>query len=133
MAKYLLDTNHISPLVTFGHPVREKILAKLQAGDSFSIPSVALHEFLFGITLLPRSKMNLQEWNVLKGLFTYYGIDETIAAQAAQLRLALRQKSWQLEAIDSLIGIVALQNNLQLLTTDKDFMGVPNLQSDSWR
>ncbi len=133
MAEYLLDTNHISPLVTFGHPVREKILTQLKAGDSFSIPSVALHEFLFGIALLPRSKRNLQEWDVLKGLFAYYGIDKTIAGQAAQLRIALRQKGWQLEAVDSLIAIVALQNNLQLLTTDKDFLGIPNLESDSWR
>ena len=113
-------------LSTETHPLWRKV--ELFSADS----SVALHEFLFGITLLPRSKKNLQEWNALKGLFTYYGIDETIAAQAAHLRIALRQKGWQLEAIDSLIGIVALQNNLQLLTTDKDFMGVPNLQSDSW-
>lgn len=51
MAEYLLDTNHVSPLVTLEHPLRDKILARLQAGDIFSIIFPALHEFLFGISI----------------------------------------------------------------------------------
>jgi serine/threonine protein phosphatase PrpC len=34
---YLLDTNHLSPLVTLGHSLRNKILAQVQVGDSFAI------------------------------------------------------------------------------------------------
>jgi hypothetical protein len=36
MAVYLLDTNHISPLVTVGHPLRERVLDSIEDGDIIS-------------------------------------------------------------------------------------------------
>jgi len=51
MAGYLLDTNHISPLVTLPHPLRRRVLGSLQAGDTFSIAVPALTEMLFGISI----------------------------------------------------------------------------------
>lgn len=35
MTDYLLDTNHLSPIVTIEHPLRQKIITQLQAGDTF--------------------------------------------------------------------------------------------------
>jgi len=133
MTEYILDTNHISPLVTYGHPLRDKILARIQTGDIFAIAAPALHEFLFGITLLPRARKNRQEWQKLKGLFKYYRVDETVAEEAADLRVHLRQRGWQLDAIDSLIAIIALKNNSSLLTTDNDFQEIPHLRCENWR
>ena len=133
MAEYILDTNHISPLVTYGHPLRDKILTHIQAGDVFALPTPVLHEFLFGITLLPRARKNLQEWQRLKGLFKYYRVDESVAEEAAELRVRLRRRGRQLEAIDSFIAIIALKNDLPLLTTDKDFQEIPRLQHKNWR
>jgi predicted nucleic acid-binding protein len=72
---YLLDTNHISPLVTIEHPLRAKILAQIQAGDTFSIATPALGEFLFGIGMLPRAERNMREWERLKQDFIYYSVD----------------------------------------------------------
>lgn len=133
MAEFVLDANHISPLVTWGHPLREKILGRLSGGDKFSIVVPALHEFLYGIALLPRAKQNLEIWQSLEGFFTYYAVDENVAKQSAQLRVKLRKKGWQLDSIDSMIAVVVLQKNLTLLTTDKDFRGIPNLAYNNWR
>jgi hypothetical protein len=36
MANYLLDTNHASPLVTIGHPLRNKILGSVDISDFMS-------------------------------------------------------------------------------------------------
>ncbi|MCB0168190.1 MAG: hypothetical protein KDI79_28435 [Anaerolineae bacterium] len=74
MTDYLLDTNHISPIVTIEHPLRQRILTQLQAGDTFSIPALVLGEFLYGISLLPRATSNLREWERLKDDFVYYSI-----------------------------------------------------------
>lgn len=52
MARYLLDTNHLSPLVTVGHRLRNRVLAGLANGDEFAIPVPALAEFLFGIRIV---------------------------------------------------------------------------------
>lgn len=133
MTEYLLDTNHISPIVTIEHPLRQKILTQLQAGDTFSIATPALSEFLFGIGTLPRAKRNLREWERIKHDFKYYNIGQIDAEQSAKLRLALRQQGWQLGIIDSLIAIIALRNDLVLLTNDKDFTAISNLKQENWR
>ncbi len=133
MAEFILDTNHISPLVTLGHPLREKILERLHSGDNFSIAVPALHEFLYGIALLPRAAQNLKLWHSLENVFTYYAVDEVVAQQSAQLRVKLRKQGWQLDSIDSMIAVVVMQKGLVLLTTDKDFRGIPNLVHENWR
>lgn len=133
MADYLLDTNHISPLVTLGHPLKAHILGRLENGDRFAIPTVALSEFMFGIITLPRAKQNRAEWEQLRPRFDYYNNDRFDAEQAAELRAALRQEGWQLAALDALIAVVAVRYDLVLLTTDKDFDAVPNLKVENWR
>jgi len=107
--EFLLDTNHISPLVTIGHPLRKSVLDHLRIGAQFSIAAPALNEFLFGISILPRAIQNLKEWERLKDDFKIYSIDKTDAELSAKLRISLRQKGWQLGTIDSLIAVIALR------------------------
>jgi tRNA(fMet)-specific endonuclease VapC len=132
MSSYLLDTNHLSPLVTLGHPLRERVLARQQAGAIFTITAPVLNEFLFGIATLPRAQQNLQEWEYLKDEFTYYGVDVADAEKAFRLRLQLRQHGRQFDLVDSFVAVVALRYDLILLTTDKDFGPIPNLKQENW-
>ena len=37
MENYLLDTNHAATLVTLRHPLRQRVLLRLQAGDIFAL------------------------------------------------------------------------------------------------
>ncbi len=133
MAHYLLDTNHISPLVTIGHPLREKILTQRTSINTFAIATPALSEFLFGVGMLLRAVQSFQEWQQMRLDFIYYHIDAVDAEQAAQLRILLRRQGWQLGLVDALVAVVALRNDLILLTTDKDFAGVPGLKIENWR
>ena len=132
MADYLLDANHASPLVTLSHPLRERVLQRLDARDNFAICVPAVTETLFGIGVLPRAQQNLAEWERLKPLLPCYIPDETDAEFAAELQISLRGRGWQLETVDALIAAVALRYDLTLLTTDKDFRGVPKLQRENW-
>jgi len=61
MTNYLLDTNHASPLITLGHPLRKRVLHRLDEGDSFAICVPVLAETLFGISMLPRAAQSLAE------------------------------------------------------------------------
>jgi len=133
MMEYLLDTNHVSPIVTIGHPLREKIKNKQKAGETFSIAVPALSEFLYGISVLPRARQNLKEWKRLKKDFNFYNINKLDAEQSAKLRVTMRKRGWQLGIIDSFIAVIALRNNLHLLTTDGDFKAIPNLKIENWR
>ncbi len=133
MAEYLLDTNHLSPLVTLEHPLRIKILAALQTDATFSIAVPSLAEFLLGMSLIPRATQNKREWQYLENYFNYRSLDKDDAKQAAELSLSLRKQGWQLAMLDSFIAVVALRYDLILLTTDKDFRAVPNLRYENWR
>ena len=133
MTRYLLDTNHLSPLVTLSHPLRLQIRERLKPADSFAIPVPALIEFLFGIGLLPRAHLNNETWQAMADEFAYYGAERQDAEMAADLRLKLRRVGRQLGAIDALIAVLALRNDLTLLTTDGDFSAIPGLKLENWR
>ncbi len=132
MAEYLLDTNHASPLVTIGHPLRQKILQQAEAGDTFSICVPVLTETVFGISLLPRAIQNRAEWARLQPLLTCYIPNETDAMLAAELQIALRRQGRRLATVDALIAVIALRHDLTLLTTDNDFNAIPELKFESW-
>ena len=132
MATYLLDTNHASPLVTLSHPLRERVLLQLNAGDSFALCVPVVTEILFGISLLPRAVQNRAEWSRLRRYLPCYGLDEADAMAAAELQLALRRQGQQLETVDALIATLALRYDLVLLTTDEDFQAIPQLRRENW-
>ena len=132
MTNYLLDTNHASPLITLGHPLRKRVLRRLDEGDSFAICVPVLAETLFGIGMLPRAAQNLAEWERLKPLLPCYIPDETDAEFAAELQVSLRRRGWRLATVDALIAAVALRYDLTLLTADQDFQAIPRLQHENW-
>jgi predicted nucleic acid-binding protein len=129
---YLLDTNHLSPLVTIGHPLRDRILLLSGQGGAFAIPAPAVTEFLFGIILLPRGEQNLAEWARLAPSFSYLDVTRRDAEHAARLQVALRRQGWQLSTVDALIASIALRNDLTLLTTDGDFDQINSLKLENW-
>lgn len=133
MTRYLLDTNHISPLVTVGHPLCQRLLMEKGGENTFAVVAPALAEFLFGIRNLPRATQSLYEWEYIKQGFVQYGIDSVDAEQSAKLRMILRQQGWQLGLVDAFIAVVAVRYDLVLLTTDKDFSSVPGLKCENWR
>ena len=132
MTNYLLDTNHLSPLVTPGHPLRNRILEATKRGDQFAIAAPAFNEFLFGIGIAKRATQNWREWDLIRHDFVYFDLSTSDAERAAKLRIQLRKQGRQLETIDSMIAIVALKNELTLLTRDKDFQAVPGLKQEDW-
>jgi len=132
VTNYLLDTNHASPLITLGHPLRKRVLHRLDEGDSFAICVPVLAETLFGIGMLPRAAQNLAEWERLKPLLPCYIPDETDAEFAAELQVSLRRRGWRLATVDALIAAVALRYDLTLLTADQDFQAIPRLQHENW-
>jgi predicted nucleic acid-binding protein len=132
MADYLLDTNHAAALVTLGHPLRQRVLLGLHAGDTFAITILVLAETLYGIGLLPRATQNLAEWARLRPSLGCYIPDEADAENTAALQRSLRRQGRQLETVDAFIAIVALRYDLVLLTSDNDFAPVPNLKQENW-
>ncbi len=132
MVAYLLDTNHASPLVTRGHPLRSMVRDRAAAGDTFAICVPVLTETLFGISLLPRALQNRAGWARFQPLLPCYSPDEADGAAAATLQVALRRRGRQLATVDALIAAIALRYDLVLLTTDRDFAPIATLAQENW-
>lgn len=133
MTRYLLNTNHLAPLVTENHPLRKLVLERVRQGDRFAISSLSLSEFLFGMLLLPRADQNREEWADIADDFDYFDITSEDAETAAYLRVHLRHSGHQLSLEDALIAVTALRYGFTLLTTDQDFNGVAGLVRENWR
>jgi tRNA(fMet)-specific endonuclease VapC len=132
MNRYLLDSNHASPLVTLHHPLRRRVLQAIDSGDAFFIAIPVLTETVFGLSTLPRWLQNLSEWTRLRETIDCFIPDEGDAQHAAELQLVLRKRGRRLETVDALIAAVALHHDLVLLTADRDFDAIPGLQLENW-
>jgi predicted nucleic acid-binding protein len=130
--RYLLDTNHAAALVTLRHALRQRVLLRVQANDTFAITIPVVAETLYGIGLLPRGAQNLAEWARLRPSLACFIPDKADAENAAALQRALRRQGWQLETVDAFIAVVSLRYDLVLLTSDNDFGPVPNLKQENW-
>ena len=132
MTDYLLNTNHLSPLVTLNHPLRRRFFEARQSSHTFALTVPALTETLYGINSVPRAAQNLAEWQRLMPGLKMYDLDRIDAIRAADLQLQLRRRGWQLATIDALIAAVALRYNLTLLTRDNDFSAIAALPQENW-
>jgi tRNA(fMet)-specific endonuclease VapC len=104
----------------------------MQEGHTFAIAVPILTETIFGFSLLSRAAENLAEWSRLRETLPCFIPDEEDAYLAAELQVSLRRRGRQLGTVDALIAATALHHNLLLLTTDKDFDAVPDLQRENW-
>jgi tRNA(fMet)-specific endonuclease VapC len=120
------------PWLRWDTPLRQRVLLRLQAGDTFAITVPVITETLYGIGLLPRGTQNLAEWARLRPSLACYLPDEAAAENAAARQRSLRRQGWQLETAAALIAVVVLRYQLVLLTSDKDFAPVPNLKQENW-
>ena len=81
--------------------------------------------------LTPSRRQNLAEWARLRPSFVCFTPGEDDAENAAALQRALRRQGWQLETVDAFIAVIALRYDLALLTSDNDFVPVPNLKQEN--
>jgi tRNA(fMet)-specific endonuclease VapC len=132
MSRYLLDTNHASPLVTKHHPLRRRFFSALQAGHEFSVCVQVYSEVWYGLSSVPRREENRAEWQKLARWLPCYVADKSDAENAAELRLSLRSRGRQLALADALLATIALRYDLILLPSDRDFSPVQNLRQENW-
>ena len=132
-ADYLLDSNHAATLVTTSHPLRKRVMDRMASGDRFWTCVPVVTETVFGLGMLPRATENLTEWSRLEVLMPCLRPGQREARLAGELQVTLRRRGWQLATVDALIAVVALRSDLVLLTTDKDFLAVPDLRHENWR
>ena len=124
----ILDTNALSAFVDGDAGVGEVLRRQPRA----AIPVIVLGEFRYGLAE-SRHHATYEAW--LDSQLTYFDIlpitDETAIAYAA-LRVVLKRSGRPIPANDAWIAALALQHRLPVLSRDRHFDVVPDLERKSW-
>ena len=124
----ILDTNALSAFVD-GEP---SVGATLSRQAAAAIPVIVLGEFRYGIAN-SRHRSTYEAW--LDSQLPHFEIlpvtEETAVAYAA-LRVELKRLGRPIPANDAWIAALALQHRLPVLSRDKHFDDVPDLQRETW-
>lgn len=134
--KYLVDTNIIS------EPTRPSpdshVVTQLRMNYSeIAIPSVVLHELLFGIERLPHGKkrVELKDYfeNIVLNTIAVLPYDADAALWHATERAKLQSIGISLPFVDGQIASIAVINQLVLVTRNlDDFKHYSDLEIENW-
>ena len=124
----ILDTNALSAFVDGDVGVGNVLRGQPRA----AIPVIVLGEFRYGIA---QSKQRSAYETWLEAHLPHFEIlpvtDETAVAYA-DLRVALKRTGRPIPANDAWIAALALQHRLPILSRDRHFDSVPDLQRNTW-
>ena len=124
----ILDTNALSAFADGDSDVGEILRWQPQA----AIPVIVLGEFRYGIAA-SRHRGAYEAW--LDSQLPHFDVlsitDETAIAYAA-LRVALKRLGDPIPANDAWIAALAMQHRLPILSRDRHFDVIPDLDRKSW-
>ena len=132
MRGYLLDTNQLGKAVRPGSLVRQRITAARKIGEKFGTCIPVLCELEVGIlqvnnpaayrTALARLLREVRIWPIDVVTVTHYG----------EIRQELRQKGSAMSQVDMMLGALARQMKVTLLSADKDFQALSKISVEDW-
>jgi tRNA(fMet)-specific endonuclease VapC len=124
----ILDTNALSAFVDGDAGVGAVLRWQARA----AIPVIVLGEFRYGIAESKHRRV-YEAWLAAElGHFDVLAVTDETSIAYATLRVALRRSGRPIPANDAWIAALALQHRLPILSRDRHFDAVPDLQRQSW-
>ena len=130
MTRYMLDTNVIGALVKDHHGLTQKIIAA--PINSLCISAITEGEICFGLAMRPDAK---KLHRLVREILLHVDVlpwNHQVSQQYGTLRAELERAGKQPGPIDILIAAHALQLGAVLVTSDRAFKYVPNLEVEDW-
>lgn len=131
MSLYLLDTNTVSFTLWGISPAARLRLANLPPHDSISISAVTEGELLFGLAKSPNERRRRALEQYLNS-FVIYPWGREAATVYGYLRARQERLGKKLGPYDTQIAAHAVSLNAILVSHDKAFRHIPNLQVENW-
>ena len=130
MKRYLLDTSLLAAYLQNRKAVVELItpwIKKQEAATSILVYA-EVTEYIKGLPDFPKRASDLR--GLLRTIYPYF-LTYSILERYAEIRRMLRppKGSGLIGDIDTLIAATALERNLTIVTTDRDFERVPQLKA----
>ncbi len=132
MTKYLLDTNHASRLMGNDNRIVDKVRQAKQTGDEFGISMTILGELFFAVYASQRQMQNLERLSRLLATLHIYSLDIETAEEFGKIQAEQKAKGRPIPPLDAQIAAVARQRVLTVLTADRHFDYIDNLDVKNW-
>jgi predicted nucleic acid-binding protein len=132
MAGFLLDTNHLGEALRPVSQVRDRIGALHLAGIRIGTCVPVLCELHAGITAGDRGEKYRLALERLLGRVRLWPLDSEAARLYGQVFQESRKRGRVLSQVDMILVALAMQRNLTLATTDRDFEVFSNLKTENW-
>lgn len=130
MTRYMLDTNVISALVKDHPGVTQKVVAA--PINSLCISAITEGEICSGLAIRPDAK---KLHRLVREILLHFDVlpwNHDVSQQYGDLRAQLERAGKRPGPIDILIAAHALQIGAVLVTSDRAFKHVPNLEVEDW-
>jgi tRNA(fMet)-specific endonuclease VapC len=132
MARYLLDTNHLSSALDDHSAVRERIYQALRSGHRLGTCVPVLCELETGIAQTQWRERNRRILSTLLLRIRVWPLEASVAPLYAEIYLDLRSRGRVLSQVDMLLAALARSMKATLLTSDRDFEALPDLRVENW-
>ena len=127
--KYILDTNKLIDFFR-NEPKTVKLITKI-ASEGFAISVITLAEYLVGAYKSQNPVKNISNFESFLNTnnIPVINIDQNIAYTYAQNMSTLEQKGQKISGFDMLIAACAITNKLILISGDKAFERIKELET----
>jgi tRNA(fMet)-specific endonuclease VapC len=132
MMAYLLDTNHAAQVMAGPDALRELLVTRGHPDDRFFISITVLSELYFAAYASQHQVRNLQSVNRLLDHIPLLDFDLLAAEEYGRIKTELKAKGRPIPGTDVQIAAVARLHDLIVLSADRHFQYVDNLQVESW-
>lgn len=132
MTAYLLDTNHAAQVMAGPDALRELLMNRGQPDDRFFISVTVLSELYFAAYASQHQVRNLQSVNRLLDHIPLLDFDLLAAEEYGRIKTELKARGRPIPGTDVQIAAVARLHDLIVLSADRHFQYVDNLQVESW-
>jgi tRNA(fMet)-specific endonuclease VapC len=132
MARYLLDTNHASRLMANDPHLTARLRQVNGGAADFGIPMTVVGELYYAVYARRHRLENQQRLTKLLDTLPVYPFDLAAAEEFGRIQAEQKAKGRPVRPLDAQIAAVARQHQLTVLTADKHFSFIENLNVENW-
>jgi predicted nucleic acid-binding protein len=133
MNRYLLDTNHLGEAISKVSVIRDRIQQLNRQGAVFGTCGPVLCELLVGVLQRKDAKAARRRLEGLLQIVRVWPVELDVAIRYGAVYLELQKAGRALSQVDMILAAVCRhRSNLTLLTTDRDFEALPDIQTENW-
>jgi tRNA(fMet)-specific endonuclease VapC len=126
--RYLLDTNIVIALFAG----ETAVIDQISQADELFVPSIVLGELFYGAERSGRTKQNQERVHQFAEANTILNCDKETSAWYGRIKNQLAQSGRPIPENDIWIAATAASHNLTLVSRDRHFLEVHDLQVLTW-